>query len=184
MRLGEAQFPGKARIVYGASGCSAGPSVITGDQDHLCTCFCHTGCDGAYPCLRYKFDIDPGVPVGVLKIVNQLRQVLNGINIMMGRRRDQSDPGGRISGLRHPRIHFFARKMSAFAGLCALGHLDLDLFRAAQVRARDTEAPGSYLLDFAVFVRSEAVCLLSALSCVGTGANGVHRDRESLMRLL
>ena len=166
VRFREAKFPRKTRIMYGASGCSAGPSVIAGDQDHLCTCLCHTRCDGAYPCLRYKFDVDPGVPVGVLKIVDQLRQVLDGINVMMGRRRDQSDPGGRIAGLRHPRIHFFARKMSALARFCALGHLDLDLLRAAQVRACDAETSRSHLLDLAVFVRSEAVCLLSALSCV------------------
>ena len=47
VRLREAQFPGKARIVYGASGCSAGPSVIAGDQDNLRAGLCHAGRDGS-----------------------------------------------------------------------------------------------------------------------------------------
>ena len=89
VRLCEAQFPRKTRVVDGASRRRAGSSVIARDQDHLCTRFRNAGCDGAYACLGDQFDVDPCVSVGVLEIVDQLRQIFDRINIVMGRRRDQ-----------------------------------------------------------------------------------------------
>ena len=141
VRLREAQLPGKARVVDGAAGRRAGSSVIPRDQDHLCARLGDAGRDGAYPRLGDQFHIDPCVSVGALEIVNELCQVLDGINIVMGRRRDQRHTGRRKSRLSHPGVHFFARKVAALAGLGALGHLDLDLLRAAQILAGDAEPP-------------------------------------------
>ena len=69
------------------------------------------------------------VAVGVLQVVDQLRQVLDRIDVMMRRRRNQRHAGRGITGLGNPRINLFAGQMAALAGLCALRHLDLDLFR-------------------------------------------------------
>ena len=183
VRLCETKLPGKTCVMYGASRRRAGSSVITRDQDHLCTRFRDAGCDGAYACLGDQFDIDPGVSVGVLEVIDKLCQIFDRINIVMGRRRDQRNAGSRESCLCHPRIHFFARKMSAFARLSALGHLDLDLFRAAQILAGDAEPARGHLLDLAVLLRSEARPEFSSLTGVGAGAYGVHGDRQRLVRL-
>ena len=73
--------------------------------------------------------------------------------------------------------------MSALARLCALRHLDLDLFRAAQIFTCDPEPSRSHLFDLAVFLRPEALPELSALAGVGACADGIHRDRQRLVCL-
>ena len=101
----------------------------------------------------------------------------------MGRRRDQRHARRGKSCLGHPGIHFFARKVSALARLCALRHLDLDLFRAAQILAGDAESSRSHLFDLAVLLRPEALSELSTLAGVGARSDGIHRKRQRLMRL-
>ena len=50
MRLSETKLPRKSCIVDGTSRCSTGSSVITRNQDNLCTGFCNTGCDSSDTC--------------------------------------------------------------------------------------------------------------------------------------
>ena len=52
---------------------------------------------------------------------------------MMRRRRDERDAGRRVSIFRDKLSHFETRKLSAFAGLCALGDFDLDLAALVQI---------------------------------------------------
>ena len=73
--------------------------------------------------------------------------------------------------------------MAALAGFCALRHLDLNLFRAAQVLAGNAEPARRYLLDLAVFLCAEARPELPALTGIGAGADGVHGDSQRLVRL-
>ena len=183
MRLGEPQFPRKARVVDGTARRRAGPSVVSGDQDDLRARLGDARRDRADARLRDQLHVDPGIGVGVLEVVDQLRQVLDRIDIVVRRRRDERHPRGRIAGLGDPGVHFFARKVAALAGLSPLRHLDLDLLRAAQVGAGHAEAPGGHLLDLAVPDRSEALRQLAALARIGAGADGVHRDRQGLVRL-
>ena len=49
--------------------------------------------------------------------------------------------------------------MSAFTRLCALCHLDLDLFRTYEVTAGNTETSGCYLFD------RRAAVQLAVLAC-------------------
>ena len=46
----QAQLPGKSGIVNGTSRCCSSTSIISGNQDHLCACFCNTCCDSADTC--------------------------------------------------------------------------------------------------------------------------------------
>ncbi len=81
-----------------------------------------------------------------------------------------------------------AGQLAAFAGLRALGHLDLQLVGVDQVLARHAEAARRHLLDraaaaVAVLVRREAPAVLAALAGVALAADAVHRDRQRLVRL-
>ena len=177
----EPQLPGETRIVYGASRCGACAAVITGDQDDLGAGLGDTGGDGPDPGLGDQLDIDPGVAVCVFQVINQLGQVLDGINIVMGRRRDQGDTGRRIPCLSHPGIDLFARKMAALAGLGSLGHFDLDLVGAAQIGAGHTKTSRSHLLDAAVGICSEAFRRLASLAGIGLCADGIHGPRQGFV---
>src|SRR6266704_7165817 len=88
-----------------------------------------------------------------------------------------------------PRIHLRTGELSAFAGLGALGHLDLDLFGVHEVLARDAEAPGRDLLDGAsapVAIRIAAIPtrVFAAFTGVRLRAQAIHRDRERGVRFL
>ena len=94
MGFGHAQFPRKTGVVDGISGRRPCSAVIGRDQDHLGTGLCHTGCNRTHTGLRYQLNRDPGFGVGILKVVDQLGQVFNGVYVMMGRRGDQAHPSG------------------------------------------------------------------------------------------
>ena len=79
--------------------------------------------------------------------------------------------------------------MSAFAGLRALRHFDLQLFRADEIQARHAETSGRDLFDGAVFrvaVRFENVTrrIFAAFAGVAFAADAVHRDGQRFVRFL
>ena len=79
--------------------------------------------------------------------------------------------------------------MSAFARLCALCHLDLDLSCGYQIAAGHTETSAGYLLDrrAAVLIRSgrcDTLIALTAFTGIALAMQMVHRDRQCLMCFL
>ena len=86
VRLRQSQLPGKACMVDGASGRRARSSIIAGNQDDLGSGLRYAGCYGSHTGLRYQLYGNPRVPVGILQIVDELGQILDGINIVVRRR--------------------------------------------------------------------------------------------------
>ena len=103
---------------------------------------------------------------------------------MVRRRGDQRHARGRKPGRRDPGIDLLPGQMAAFAGLRALGHLDLDLQCAVQVGTRHAEAAGSHLLHRAVPDGAKAVLRFSALAGVGFSSQSVHGLRHGPVGLL
>ena len=162
--LRKAQLPGKSRVMDGALGRSSCTSVVAGDEHNLGACLGHAGGDGADASLGHQLDSDPGLSIGVLQVIDKLRQILDGVDIVVRRRGDQRHAWGRVAGLCDPGVYLLTGQMSAFSGLCALGHFNLDLFCAHQIFAGDAKAPGGHLLDGAVFLCPKALRLLAALA--------------------
>ena len=86
-------------------------------------------------------------------------------------------------------IHLVAGQLAAFAGLCALRHLDLQFVGVDQIICGHAEAAAGHLLygaaaQIAVLVALEAVFVLAAFAGVGHAADAVHGDGESLVSLL
>ncbi len=101
---------------------------------------------------RHQLHAHRRVRVDLLQIVDQLRQILDRVDVVMRRRADQRYAG---SGMSQPRDEFRyleARKLAALAGIRALRDLDLDLAAVVQVFRRHAEAAGGNLLDGAVGV--------------------------------
>jgi len=90
--------------------------------------------------LTDQLDADVRLGSDIFQVVNQLRQVFNRINVVVWRRRDQTDTGHRVAQTADVLGHLGAGQLAALAGLGALRHLDLDLIGAAQILGRDTEA--------------------------------------------
>ena len=56
MCLGKTELPGETCIVNGAFRSGSRTSIITGDQNNLGSCLCHTGCDCSHTGFGYQFD--------------------------------------------------------------------------------------------------------------------------------
>src|SRR5439155_9577922 len=141
------------------------------------------------PQLRHQLHADAGVPVGVLQVVDQLLQILDGIDVVVRRRRDQSHAWRGMPHLRDPWIYFVAGKLSALAWLRALGDLDLQLPGVDQVVAGDAEPGAGHLLDGGVLrvaVRFQLVPgrIFAAFAGVRLAADAVHGHGEHLVRFL
>ena len=147
------------------------------------------GGDGPDPDLGHQLDVDAGPRVRVLEVVDELRQVLDRVDVVMGRRRDQPHRRCRVAHLGDPGIDLAARQLAALAGLRALGHLDLEIVGAGEVLAGHAEASRGHLLDgaaarIAVGIEPVARRVLAALAGVGPGAHAVHGDGQGLVGLL
>src|SRR5687768_3290318 len=164
-------------------------AVMSADQNYVGMAFCHTCGYGTDPHLRDKFNADPRMMIGVLEIVNKLRQILDGINVVMRRWRDQPYPWGRMPHFGNPWVDLAAGQFAAFARLGALSHLDLDLTRLSEIITRYSKPPRSHLLDraiarVAVAVESVPGRIFSPLAGVAFAAQTVHGNGKRLMRFL
>ena len=145
--------------------------------------------DGADPDFRNELNADAGRPIRVFQIVNQFGQILDGVDVVVRGRGDKTDARGGVTHLGDGRVDLAAGKLTAFARLRALGHLDLEFLGVGQVEARDAETAGSDLLDGGIlgvtlFVGpGVALRIFAAFARVGFTAETVHRDRESLVGL-
>ena len=63
------------------------------DQDNIRMSLGNAGSDCSHTYRRNKLDVDARLMIGVFKIMNKLSQILNGIDIMMRRRRNQANTG-------------------------------------------------------------------------------------------
>ena len=79
--------------------------------------------------------------------MDELRQIFDGINVVMRRRRNQSDAGHGITQFRNVFGHLVPRQLASFTGFRALRHLDLNLIGAEEILFGHPEATGGYLLD-------------------------------------
>mmetsp|Transcript_5879 Transcript_5879/g.18047 ORF Transcript_5879/g.18047 Transcript_5879/m.18047 type:complete len:643 (+) Transcript_5879:3157-5085(+) len=140
--------------------------------------------------LRHQLDRDTRTRVGALEVVDELRQVLNGVDVVVRRRRDEADARRGVARLGNVALDLVAGQLAALAWLCALRHLDLQLISVGQVVRAHTKPPARNLLDrrpervgLAVGRLLQAPRVLAALAAVGLAAHGVHRERERRVRL-
>ena len=147
VRFGQAQFPGHAGVLDRGLRAGAGAAVVAADQHHVGLALGDAGGHGAHADLGHQLDADARVAVGVLQIVDQLRQVFDRIDVVVRRRRDQAHARRAVADAGDFLVDLVAGQLAAFARLGALGHLDLQLLGADQVFAGDAEAAAGHLLD-------------------------------------
>ena len=186
--LGQPQLPGHPGVLDGGERRGPGAAVVAGDQHHVGPGLRHPGRHRAHPHLGHQLHVDAGGRVGVLEVVDELGQVLDGVDVVVGRGRDQPHAGGGVAGLGDPGVHLVARELAPLPRLGPLGHLDLDVVRADQVFAGHPEAGAGRLLDraaagVAVGVGCVAAGVLAALAGVGLGPHAVHGDGQGLVGL-
>ena len=145
--LGEAELPGQARVLDAGERGSAGAAVVAGDEDVVGLGLGDAGGDGADADLRDELDRNNGLGVAPLKVEDELGQVLDRVDVVVGRGADKADPGRGVADRGYIRIDLEAGELAALAGFGALGDLDLELVGVGEVVRCDAEAARGDLLD-------------------------------------
>ena len=167
----------------------AGAAIVSGNHEMISLGLGDSRGNRAHTDFRYQFDADACLAVCVLQVVNQLRDVLNRIDIVMRRRADQTHARGRVSDSGDLFVHLAAWQLASFARFGALSDLDLKLICISQIPCRDSEPPGSDLFDgralrIAIGHRREAFRIFSAFSGIGFAAQAIHRHSQRLVAFL
>ena len=88
--VGEADLPRGSGVLERRQRRRTGAAVIPGDQHDVGVRLRHPCRDGADADRADQLDVDAGVGVGVLQVVDQLRQVLDRVDVVVRRRRNQT----------------------------------------------------------------------------------------------
>ena len=160
--LGEADLPRRAGMLDRGQRRGAGAALVAGDGDMVGARLGDAGGDRADADLGDELDRDQRVRRDVLQVEDELRQILDRVDVVVRRRRDEADAGGRMADLGDDRVDLVAGQLAALAGLRALRHLDLDHVGVDQILRGHAEAARGDLLDrrahrIAVGERREAV---------------------------
>ena len=139
LRLGQSQFPGQTGVLERGQRARARASIKAGDKHHVGMSLGHARGDGADTDLGHELHMDARPGIGVLQVINKLRQILNRINIVVRWRRNQAHARGGVAHARDPWIHLVAGELATLAGLGPLRHLDLDVVAADKVMAGHAE---------------------------------------------
>ena len=99
LRLGKPQLPRHARMPDRADRRSAGPAVVSADQNHVGVSLGHAGRHRSHAHFRHQLHRNPRPRIGVLQVVNELRQILDRIDVVVRRRRNQAHAGDRMPHL-------------------------------------------------------------------------------------
>ena len=122
-------------------------AIVAGDGDVVGLGLGNTRCHRAHAHFRHQLHRNGSAVVGVLQVMDELGNVLDGIDVVVRRRRDESHARHRAAQPRDVVADLVAGQLPALARLGALRHLDLDLVGRGQVFGGDAKAPGCHLLD-------------------------------------
>src|SRR5262245_36716999 len=188
LRLGEADLPGRACMLDRGERRSSRATFEAGDGHMIRHGLGDARGDRADADLSDELHRDVALRVDVLEIEYELLQVLDRIDVVMRRRRNETDARRRVPHLGDNGIDLMARELASLAGLGPLRHLDLHHVGIDQIFRGHAEAARRHLLDLrahrvAVRQRLEPVGFLAAFAGVRFAADAVHGDGKRGMRL-
>ena len=188
MRLGQADLPGRAGMLDRGQRRSAGAPFKAGNRDMIGLALGDARRDRADADFRDELDRHRRLRIDVLQIEDELLEILDRIDVVMRRRRNEADALRRMAHLGDDRVDLVAGQLAAFAGLGALRHLDLHHVGIDEIFGGHAEAPRGDLLDrrahrIAIGHPLVAIGFLAAFAGVRLAADPVHRDGERGVRL-
>ncbi len=93
LRLGQAKFPGQPGVHDGAERRCAGAAVVAGDEHNIGMRLGDAGGDRAHTGFGNQLDGNARLRIHVLQVVDQLREIFDGVDVVVRRRRDEADSG-------------------------------------------------------------------------------------------
>ena len=127
LRLGEAELPRRADVLDRRERARAGAAVRARDVDDVRERLRDAGGDEPDAGLGDELHRDVRARVHLLQVEDELREVLDRVDVVVRRRRDEADARARVAKRRDLVGHLVARQLPALARLRALRDLDLEL---------------------------------------------------------
>ena len=138
--FGQAQFQRTAGELDRGQRRGTGATDRAGDVDNVGIGLGNAGSNSTNTGRSHQFHANPGLRIDLLEIIDQLSQVFDRIDVMVGRWRDEADPWGRVPHAGNEFGDLETGQLPPLAGFGALGNLDLELPALVQILGRDTEA--------------------------------------------
>ena len=161
----------------------ARPTVGAAHVNDVCVRFRDARRDDPDAGLRDELHGDVRVWAHLAEIEDELGEILDRVDVVVRRWRDEGDARLRSPETRDLLAHLVCRDLASLARFRALRDLDLELVREHGVLGRHAEASRRDLLDPRVAVVPEPGRVLAALTRVRACAEAVQRDRDRLVRL-
>src|SRR6185503_6613966 len=173
--LGHADLRRQARAPQRVLTRRAGPAVVSRERDDVRARFRDAARDD--PDIRRHGDLHRDARAGIdgLQLVDDLREILDRVDVVIVRRRDQVDTGPRIARERDLHRNLLRREVTALAWLRTLADLDLEVVRRIREHGRDAEPPGRDLLAAVARVLADEVGQLAALAVDAEQIHPRHR---------
>src|SRR5712692_5641849 len=180
MCFAQPNFPGKTGVLDGGQWRRAGTAIVPADSDDVRARFGYARGDDADSGAGNEFYADAGAGIDGAKVVDQLREVFDAVNVVVGRRGNQRRAGSGVADARDVFADFFRGQLAAFTGFRALGHFDFEFFGVNEIVRGDTEAAGGDLLDFVGRSRLEAIGMgiFAAFTSIAPSTELIHCERE------
>ena len=140
VHLGETQLPRTTGVLDRTEGRRPGSAVMAGNLNHVSIGLGHASGDGADADLSDQLHAHRSGRMHLMQVVNQLREIFDGIDVVVGRRRDQGHPGLAVAQPCDVVVHLRTGQLTALPWLGPLGHLDFQLLAAAEIFSGDAEA--------------------------------------------
>ena len=86
--FGQTDLPRRTSVLDGVERSRARTAVAAGDEHHICMALGHTSGDGADTEFGDELDMDTRLRIRHLRIVDQLLEILDGIDVVVRRRGD------------------------------------------------------------------------------------------------
>ena len=185
LRFGKPQLPRRAGMLERRQRAGARAAIVAGNGDVVRLGLGDTRGHRAHAHFRHQLHRNGGAVVGVLQVMNELGNVLDGIDVVVRRRRDESHARHRAAQPRDVVADLVTGQLPALARLGALRHLDLDLVGRGQVFGGDAKAPGRHLLDARAqrVARLQGIVGLHHILAQHTGQRGTGPDGNALQIL-
>ena len=207
VRLNETHLQRTTAVLDGRQRRRTSTTITTRNLNDIGVRLGDTRCDSTDASLSHELHGHLGLLIDHVQIVDELREILNGVNVVVRRRRNERDTSLGASKPSNVRRNLLTRKLTTFTRLGTLRNLNFSLVGRHQERGGDTEAARGNLLDsrgcnvtvlhtaevregFRLAVRSgigdlfEALGVFTTFTRVGLAADTVHGNGDGFVALL
>src|SRR6266853_6943892 len=179
MCFAQTNFPRKTGVLDGGQGRRAGSTIVPADGNNVGARFGNARGNDADSSARNELYADAGARIDGAKVVDQLGEVFDAVNVVVRWRRNQRRAGSGVSDARNVLADFLRGELAALAGLGALRHFDFKFLGVDEIIGGDSEAAGGDLLDFVGRGGLEAIGIgvFAAFAGIAAAAELIHRER-------